>query len=317
MPAMNDLEMFVADEVRKAVNEWARSTERAEQDKKFVVGPSAIGFCSERLRRLLDQQVPEDPVDWHKAFIGTAVGDYLERAIKQRHPHLLIQSEFWVELEGDRHTYRIPAHSDVIDQEEGIVWDFKTKDGLTWVKRDGISRDYQFQRNLYALGAHQSGLFPNHKLEELRVGNIFYDRAGQEPLPFVQVEDFSPDAVREAIWWLEEVVDAFLAGEEATKEPPRQMCEAACGFFTKCRAFDTDVEGMIRDPKYIGAIEMYVEGNELEKEAKKMKRSAQVILSGVEGHTPTHSLRWTLVNGGTYTVDRQDYLRMSLTRKKK
>jgi hypothetical protein len=198
-----------------------------------------------------------------------------------------------------------------------MVLDYKTKDGLTWVKRDGTSQGYQFQRHLYALGAHQSGFFPNHKLEEVRVGNVYYDRAGQEPLPHVQIEPFSHEVIRQATWWLDEVVEAFLAGEEATKEPPREMCAKTCGFFTKCRAYDTDVEGMIKDQKYLGAIEMYVEGNELEKEAKKMKRSAQIILSGVEGHTPTHSLRWTLVNGGSYTVDRQDYLRMSLTKKKR
>jgi hypothetical protein len=315
---MDEFEQIVALSVRDAVNAWSTSTDRAEQDKQFIVGPSALGFCSERLRRLLDRQEPTDFVNWNKAFIGTALGDYLERAWKKANPSLLIQSEFWVTLEGDRYQYRIPAHADVLDPDEGIVWDFKAKDGLMYIARQATAdQGYQFQRHTYALGAHQSGLFPNHKLEDLRVGNIYYDRSGKEPVPHVQVEPFSHDVIREATWWLDEVVDRFLAGEEAEKEPPRQVCEATCGFFSVCRAYDTDVEGLIQDSKYLGAIEMYSEGAEMAKTGEKMKKQAQIILNGVEGHTPEHTLRWTLINGGEVSYVRDPYLRMDLRKKKK
>lgn len=315
---MDEYEQVVALSVRDAVNAWSTSTDRAEQDKAFIVGPSAIGFCSERLRRLLDRQEPTDSVEWNKAALGTWIGDGLEKAWKKANPNLLIQSEFWVELQGDRYTYSIPAHADVLDPDEGVVWDFKAKDGLMYLRRqEGVEKSYSYQRTLYAYGAHQCGLFPNHRLEDLRVGNIFYDRSGKEPIPHVQCEPFSHDVLREAIWWLDEVVDAFLAGEEAEKEPPRQMCEAACGFFSVCRAYDTDVEGLIQDSKYLGAIEMYVEGAEMSKTGEKMKKQAQIILNGVEGHTPEMTLRWTLINGGTVSYDREPYLRMDLRKKKK
>jgi len=314
---MDEFEQVVALSVRDAVNTYSTSTERAEQDKKFIVGPSAIGYCSERLRRLLDRQVPTDHVEWNKAFIGTFLGDGLEKAWQKANPHLLIQSEFKVTLEGDTRTYEIPCHADVIDPIEGIVWDFKVKDGLQYISRQqAADQGYQFQRNLYALGAHQSGLFPNHALEDIRVGNIYYDRSGKEAVPHVQVEPFDLENIRQAIWWLEEVVDAFLRGEEAEKEPPRQVCETTCGFFTKCRAFDTDVEGVIRNTKHLDAIDMYVEAGELERKARKMKTEAKVILQGVEGHTPTHTLRWKVINGYDVSYHKDDELRISLTKRR-
>lgn len=314
---MNALEQEIAESVRAAVNRFSTTTERAEQDKQFIIGPSAIGYCSERLRRQLDRQVPEDAVEWNKAFIGTFLGDGLETAMQKVYPRLLVQSEFWIELKGDRYAYRIPAHSDLIDPAAGLLLDFKTKDGLEYVKRAETAQGYQFQRHLYALGAHQSGLFlPHWELEDIQVGNIYYDRSGKEPVPHVQVEPFSHDVIREAVWWLEEVVDAFLAGEEATKEPPREVCEKTCGFFTKCRAYDTDVEGVIRDPKALEAIEMYVEGGDLERTGKKMKNQAKLILQAFEGHTPTHTLRWKLINGYDVAYHKDDEVRISLTKRK-
>lgn len=315
---MNEIEQWWADEVRDAVNAWSTSTDRAEQDKQWIIGPSAIGYCSERLRRQLDRQEPEDEVDWNKAFIGTWLGEGLEQAMKKRRPDLLTQSEFWIDLQGDQHNYRIPAHSDIIDPRGGLVLDAKAKDGLMYVRRqETAEQGYQFQRHLYGLGAWQSGLFGDIPLENVRVGNIYYDRSGKEPVPHVQIEPYDPEVVRQAVWWLDEVVEAFLAGEEATKEPPRQVCESTCGYFTKCRAFDTDVEGAIRDEKHLAAIEMYVEGGRLESEAKKMKTQAKVMLKGVEGHTPSHVLRWNLVNGYSVSYNKDSELRISITKKRK
>lgn len=315
---MNDYEQWWADTVRDAVNAWSTSTERAEQDRQFIIGPSAIGYCSERLRRQLDRQEPEDFVDWNKAFIGTWLGEGLEQALKKSKPHLLTQSEFWVTLEGDQYTYRIPAHSDVIDPVDGLVLDAKAKDGLMYVRRqETAEQGYQFQRHLYGLGAHQSGPLSHIPLEDIKVGNIYYDRSGKEPVPHVQIEPYDPEVVRQATWWLDEVVEAFLAGEEATKEPARAVCESTCGFFTKCRAFDTDVEGAIRDEKHLAAIEMYVEAGQLESTAKKMKNEAKVMLKGVEGHTPTHTLRWNLINGYSVAYEKDAELRISITKKRK
>lgn len=315
---MNEIEQWIADEVRAAVNDASTSTDRSEQAKEFRLGPSDIGFCSERVRRMLDRQNPTDEVDWNKAWIGTVLGDGLEDALKRRWPNALTQVELFVELETDTRVFKMPGHADVILPDVGMVLDIKMKNGLVYIRRqETADQGYQFQRHLYALGAHQCGMFGDIPLEDVKVGNIYYDRSGMEPVPHVQIEPFSHDVIREATEWLDGVVYSFLNNEEAQKEPARQVCEAACGFFSICRATDTDVEGLITDAEHLGAIEMYLEGAEMERTGKKMKTQAQVMLNGVEGHTPSHSLRWTLVNGGPVSFNRDSYMRMGLTKRRK
>lgn len=315
---MNEIEQWIANEVRDAVNDWSNSTERSEQAKEFRLGPSDIGYCSERVRRMLDQQVPEDEVEWNKAFIGTILGDGLEAALQKRWPHALTQVELEVELETDTRMFKMLGHADVIDPDAGLVLDFKAKNGLQYIRRqDTADRGYQFQRNLYALGAWQSGLFPKFdKVEDLRVGNIYYDRSGVEAVPHVQIEPFSWDVIRDATEWLGEVVYTFLNGEEAPKEPAREVCATTCGFFSKCRAFDTDVEGLIRDEKQLGAIEMYLEAQAMASRARKMQNEAKIMLRDVSGHTATHTVRWTQVNGGPVSYNQEPYMKFGLVKRK-
>lgn len=314
---MNDFEQYIADEVRKAVNEWSNSTDRSEQAKEFRLGPSDIGYCSERVRRMLDQQVPEDEVEWNKAFIGTVLGDGLETAIQKRWPHAKTQVTLWVELATSTRVFKLEGHADLLVPTEGLCLDFKAKNGLNYIRRqDTADQGYQFQRHLYAYGAYQSGLFPGLELEDLRVGNIYYDRSGVEATPHVQIEPFSMEVVHEATEWLEEVVYNFLHNEEARKEPAREVCETTCGFFSKCRAYDTDVEGLIRDEKHLGAIEMYADGTAMISQGKKLQNEAKIILKGVEGHTGSRTLRWVLVNGGPVSYNQEPYLKISLTKRK-
>jgi hypothetical protein len=314
---MTEEEAALAEEVRAAVNLFSTSSERSEQDKAFIIGPSNIGYCSERLRRQLDRQVPEDPIDWNKAFIGTAIGDYLEQAMKAANPDLVTQVDMTVQLHGDRYHYEIPGHADVLDPVRGLLLDAKAKDGLEYVRRQKEpDRGYQYQRHLYALGAFQNGLFPNHALEDVTVGNIYYDRSGRDPVPHVQLEPFSHEVIRDAVWWLEEVIDTFIAGEEASKEPPREVCQTTCGFFSKCRAYDTDVEGLIKDTRHLEAIDLYLDGQDLKRQGTRMMDQAKARLVGVEGHTPDITLRWTLVNGGERHYVQDDYLKMGITKRK-
>lgn len=315
---MNEYEKGIADGIRAAVNEWSDSTERSEQSKQFRLGPSDIGYCSERVRRMLDQQVPETEVDWNKAFIGTWLGDGLETAYKAKFPHVLTQVTLVVSIKGDLREFTMEGHADVIDPLDPLVIDFKAKDGLDIVRRhETADQSYQFQRHLYGLGAWQSGLFaPGTRLDDVKVGNAYYDRSGREAVPHVQIEPFSMEVVEEATRWLDDVVYAFLHEEEARKEPSREVCERTCGFFAKCRGYDTDVEGLITDRDHLTAVDLILEARELESRAKRMKNTAQVALKDVSGHTATHTVRWTEVGGGTVSYQREPYMRLGITKKK-
>jgi hypothetical protein len=74
------------------------------------------------------------------------------------------------------------------------------------------------------------------------------------------------------------------------------MCAVACGFFGVCRAYDTDVEGLIEDREILGAIDLYREGQALERKAKALKKEASVHLQGISGSTREVMVRWVHVN---------------------
>ena len=293
---MDDGEKYLATTLYQAIQDESNLSARSIQSKEFKVGVSDLGFCSERTRRMLDQQVPED-TDALKAWIGSTLGDGMEVAAKRCWPHAIIQSEVTLTLIGDAHTYTLTGHPDVILPDEGILIDNKTDYGLTTIERTGPSQSQQFQRHCYARAAWEGGLFADHLgLEDIKVANIWLDRAGIENRLHCQMEPFDQDVVDAAGFWLDDVVYAYTQGEEARKEPPRDMCAVVCGFFPVCRAYDTDVEGLIRDKVALTAIDMYREGADLEKRGKKLKDEAKRHLTGVQGSTGEVFVRWTHIN---------------------
>lgn len=285
----------MAQELYEGIQRASRYSPRSQQAAKFRVGVSDLGFCSERTRRMIDQQVPED-TDVLSAFIGTAVGDYIEtNVIPSVWPDAIIQSTIQVDLEGEQNTYTLEGHPDVVIPAWGVV-DLKTDYGLGTVERSGPSQQQQFQRHCYALGAWKGGLLGDLALEDVMVANAWIDRAAIDKRCHVHAEPFNPDYVRGAAEWLDEVVYAYTHEEEAKKEPPRDMCRVICGFFRECREFDTDVEGLIRDEQVVTAAQMYREGLDMEKAGKRLKDQAKTHLEGISGSTGEFTIRWTHVN---------------------
>lgn len=293
---MNEQEQEIADALYAAMQEMSNYSARSLQAKEFRVGVSDIGFCPERVRRMLDQQVPDD-TDMLAAWIGTALGDHAEQAAQRLWPHAIVQAEVTLRLEGEGgRSFSLSGHPDVV-LPEGIVLDVKTDYGLATVERSGPSEQQQFQRHGYAKAAHEGGLFNDDvKLEDVKVGNVWIDRTAREQRLHVNLEPYDEAVVEQAGQWLDDVVYAYLNGEEARKVPPRDMCAVVCGFFTVCRAFDTDVEGLIRAEPHLAAVEMYREGMEMEKRGKSLKDQAKVALTGVNGSTGEYMVRWTTVN---------------------
>jgi hypothetical protein len=280
----------------QAIQDYSNYDDRSMQAREFRVGVSDLGFCSERTRRMLDRQVPEDS-DVLAAFIGTAIGDHAEQALAANLGEKVVrQVQVMVDLPGDEgRTYSLSGHPDVILPESNLLLDGKTTYGLDVVRRNGPSQQQQFQRHCYAKGAWELGYF-DCELEEVRVGNFWIDRSAKEKAIHVQTEPYSEDVVTQAGLWLDDVVYAYTHQEEARKEPPREMCAAVCGFFGVCRAYDTDVEGRIEDREVLGAIDVYREGQELERRGKALKKQASVHLQGVQGSTGEVMIRWVHVN---------------------
>jgi len=312
---MNRDEEQMADAIYAAIMHASRYSERSLQAGEFRVGISDLGYCSERTRRMLGQEVPEDS-DELAAFIGTAVGDHTEQALAAVWDDAILKSEVSVVLEGDGGTYQITGHPDIVRSEHGLVVDVKTARGLAVPRRTGPSQSQQFQRHLYAKGAWEAGLFGYMGLEDVQVANAWIDRAADHHEIHVAMEPFNPDVVTAATQWLDDVVYAFLHDETARKEPPRQVCEATCGFFGTCRALETDVSGLITDETTLIAVDLYQEGLALEKRGRQLKDQANAALVGVSGSTGEFSVRWTHVNGTRVEYDRNSYDRLIISKLK-
>ena len=293
---MNDDEKMLAETLYQGVMDYSNYSTRSMQAREFRVGVSDLGFCSERVRRMIDQQVPDD-TDALAAFIGTALGDHLEKVAAELWPEAIVQSEVTLHLEGEEgRTYTLTGHPDCILPEQGILIDFKSTYGFAVVEKNGPTDSYQYQRHGYAKAAHDAGMFGDLPLEEVRVANVWIDRAAIEKRLHVDMEPYDQRWVDQAGHWLDNVVYAVMQGEEASKEPPREMCAVACGFYATCRAFDTDVSGLISDKVVLTAIDLYREGLDLEKQGRKLKDQAKQHLVGIEGSTGDYLVRWTHVN---------------------
>jgi hypothetical protein len=293
--------------VQHATNHSARSQQSADHR----IGVSDLGFCSERVRRSI-AGMAEPEVDHLPAFIGTALGDHVERAVGEVFPDLIRQAEVQIVLYGDTGSFILNGHPDVIDP-AGRVIDVKTADGLGRVRRTGPSQQQQFQRHCYAKAAHAAGLFhPEVKLADVTVSDIWFDRSARERGAYVHTELYDERVVEAATTWLDDVVYAYRNDDRARKEPPREMCFSACGFAPDCRGGDTDVRGLITDAEQLAAISMYREAVNMEKEARKLKVESKMALTGVNGSTGRYAVRWVKVAGGHVEFDRSAHERLDI-----
>src|SRR4051812_36830008 len=111
---MDDQEQVLAEELYGAIQKYTTHDDRGMQAKRYRVGISDLGYCSERTRRMLAQEDPEDS-DMFLAFLGTAIGDHFEKAVKKAWGNqVIIQSDCSLTLLSDTHTYEIPGHPDIV-----------------------------------------------------------------------------------------------------------------------------------------------------------------------------------------------------------
>jgi hypothetical protein len=289
---------------------------RSAQSRAGVLGPSDIGFCRSKAAFTTKQTAPTDTVydvPW-ALWLGTAAHQAMAPVLKAAHPD-------W-HVDDTRVTATLPSGAvisgtpDVIAPDLNLIADLKTVDGLTWARRNGISRNHQ--RHLYALGAIQAGLLDESK--PVYVGNVYLDRSGKEGL-YVSVAEFDPSLTAEVDSWVEDVIYAVQHDQPAAQDIPAAVCEKVCEFYTACRG---GVMEDTHDPDYLGdneeaaaAIRMYVEGRDMEAEAKRLKKAAQVRLIGLNGTDGTYQVRWTEVPGSEVPgFHREGYSRLDIRKLK-
>ena len=283
-----------------ALDEFDGGSARTQQSRDGILGPSDIGFCRQKAALVTKQVQPSDKTSKWAAMVGTALHTYIEAAIKESHPDWLCGS-----IDKIRVTATLPSGAaisgspDIVVPAANAVLDIKTVDGFEWVKRNGTSTSHKFQRHLYAMGLVEAGILSAD--EPVVYGNVYFDRSGKEPAPFVLTEEFDPTLTPEIDAWVGDVIYAVKSGEDASRDVAAAVCERICEFFTVCRGGLEIHDGAepITDEETVSAVDMYLEGNALEKEGKRLKDQAKARLVGVNGNTERATVRWVYVNPTT------------------
>lgn len=304
--------------ISNALRSYMDGSARSVQASEGILGPSDIGFCRQKAS-LMTKGVPatDAPPKW-AAAVGTAIHNYVEAAIKEAHPDWLVGS-----IDGVRVTATLPSgaeisgHPDVVVPASNAVLDIKTVDGFQWVKREGTSLQHKYQRHLYAMGLIQAGILDDSKT--VLVGNIYFDRSGKEAEPLVIVEEMDHTLTPEIDSWVQDVIYSVKTGEDASRDVAAAVCERICSHFTACRGqLETQDSEFIQDADLLSAVDMYVQGREMKKEAEAMQKAAQAILDGVNGSTGTYQVRWVDVQPTTVeSFEKAAYRRMDIRKVRK
>ena len=305
--------------VSKSLTDFMDGTARSIQSSDGIIGPSDVGFCRQKAV-LMTKGVPQSDVTpkW-AAAVGTAIHNYVEEALKASHPDWLVGSidKLRVTAKFDS-GIEISGHPDIVVQASNAILDIKTVDGFEWVKRQGTSIQHKYQRHIYALGAIQGGLLDPDK--EVFVGNIYFDRSGKIPDPYVIIEPFDNSLTGEIDNWIQDVIYAVKNNEDASRDVPSAVCEKICSHFTACRGAmeESDETEFINNPELLSAVDMYIEGRDLAKQAEGMKKEAQTRLIGISGSTGEWQIRWVEVSAGRVEAfDKVAYSRMDVRRVRK
>lgn len=305
--------MEITSKILAALQTHEYQSARSQQARDGILGPSDIGFCRQKAVLMTKGVKPTDnPPKW-AASVGTAIHNYVERAIKEANPTWLVGSIDNVEVTATLPSgVEIKGHPDIVIPEDNAVIDIKTVDGLAYVRNQGASLQHKYQRHLYALGLIQSGTLDSSK--PVLVGNLYMDRSGKEPQPLLLVEEMDPHLTGEIDLWVEDVIYAIKNNEDANRDVASPVCERICEFFTVCRgSLPDDDSDLIQDPELINAVDAYVRARDMEKEASQLKKEAQNILAGVSGSTGTHQVRWTEIQPTVVeSFQKSGYMRMDV-----
>lgn len=292
---------------------------RAQQQAEHRIGASEIGLCRSYLK-FMTQGAPYDERDGDvrlPAFVGTAVGDLVEKAYKEEHPGAIIQSSFDCELPSGK---VIPCHADIIDPDLNLLIDVKTKSGLSLVAAQSEpTRQYRYQVAIYLRGAIQSGLLK----DGARAVLVYIDRSGDDPVPVVQEVTVDDATYAEIDDWIDDANYAVLHNVEAPQDQPYDFCANYCNFFTACRGNESLAEGLIEDEDAKLALKVHLQAKADKADAEKRKKDADAALRPyaarggyIVADDGPYELSETIIGASSYTVDRKESVRMNVRKKK-
>lgn len=285
---MSDLSKVVVE----AYSAQSMGSARSQQSAQRILGPSDLGGCRSYMAHVFkgspqnDRQKPP----W-AAFIGTWVGEGLERAYVALRPTALRQVAITTSLPSGRR--ETSGTADVVDVDEDAIIDFKSLDGNESMVDGKPPFKNLAQIMTYLLGAIQVGLLTENATWHL----IYVDRSGEQPVPVDLWGTLDLSVLEEMEQRVSDAEYAALHQEEAPRDEPYAMCEQFCEYFIACRG-DWQPQGLLTEPQVVSAADRYLEGQELVRRGDRLKKEAKLALKGSEGSTGTAIVRWLMVNGG-------------------
>ncbi len=299
---MTDLAKVVVD----AYTAQSMNSARSQQSAQRVLGPSDLGGCRAYMAHVFknsprnERQKPP----W-AAFIGTWVGEGLERAYVAARPQSVSQVPITVTLPSGRVTN---GTADIVDPDLDGVLDCKSRDGIESLINGRPPFKNLAQIMCYLLGAIQMGLLTKDATWNL----VYVDRSGEEPVPVVISGTLDMGVIQEMEDRIAESEYAALHQEEAPRDEPYAMCEQFCEFFVACRG-DWQPAGLLTEPQVVSAADQYLEAKALISRGERLKKEAKQVLQGSEGSTGTAIVRWLRVNGGRVEAfDRKPSVRLDV-----
>lgn len=283
-----------------SLDAWDASRPRSGQR---TMGVSSVGTCRSQALWMLTEVVPTDAPTGRQALMGTAAHKLIHEARANFNPDLILERELEITMPSG---VKLIGHADEIDPTEPSVTDWKTLSAgadIVALRRNGANEQQRFQRHLYYFGAMQAGLVP----PQGTVRNVWIDRSGQVPDPFVEQEPFDMGVIHQADSWFSDVLYAIEhdGGDGVPKEKHYEWCRAFCRFFSHCRQGTDHADLVVTDTELVAAAERTLKGRDLEKEGKALAEAGRTTLSvlqikaGEDMRAYTlgeHRIRWTWVH---------------------
>lgn len=288
---------------------------RSQQSASRVLGMSELGGCREYIRASVsgDEKTPERGLRW-AAFVGTALGDYMEHTLASRPgSKAILQERLTLTLSSG---ITVTGSGDVINpvplvQYDNTIVDFKSKDGLATIRREGFTSKEKIQISGYVVAAVQNGVISAEGAIGLLMG---VDRSGKDKTSHTWTVDYAG-----ALRWLEiaerrldEVAEAMATGvtQGYLRDEPESRCwHLQCPFYKACwpEGVYQPVEPVESD-FVVEQVELYKIGRKDAKVAADIQNAAKSELMGFQPVDPEHppvsgvmpdgtTLNWILKNG--------------------
>lgn len=289
------------------------NTPRSRQAQQGRLGASDLGFCRNKAALKQRRVTPSDSKRIMPLMLGNALHAHILGILGEMFPTWLIEKvHVTATLPSGR---QVPGTPDIIVPEWNCLADLKGVDGFSWVKRTGVSENYAFQRHCYLLGALEKGYLDKDR--PILLAEVYVDRSGAEDQVYVITDEPDWTLTAKIDSWLDEVDQATRTHSDAPRDIAAPVCERICEYFTVCRGgLPMREDEEITDASLLEAVQMHLDAGEKEREAKKMKDAAKIVLNGVNGSTPTHTVRWTEVGESSVEYKRDSYMRLDIRKRR-